>query len=348
MACIILAGTAACSGTPAAGADPGQSATLRAGNGGGPATALTAPGLAVRDASPVPGVLGRYWVGQRRFRFTAPARTGPTGQRLGRRGLLTLVRYPLTGRPGPGSHPAAGPFPLIIFAPGFQQCAGPYARLLQAWASAGYVVAAVNFPHSDCLVGAAATEADLVNQPGDVSYVITTLLKLSAARHGLLAGLVNPRQIGVAGHSDGGDTAVADVATTCCTDRRIAAAAVLSGAEWPPMPGRYFARKPVPILFTQGSADPINPASFSIAMYRADPAARRSSWICSARITPSRTGVPTGWSAWSPGSRSPSSTATCSVRRARPGRMRQDGNVPGLAVLVSGRPAPRLTRPRGR
>lgn len=219
-----------------------------------------------QPVSGVSGILGSYRVGWRQITFTEPARTGPTGERLGPRKLLTQIWLP-SGR---------GLFPLIVFAPGYQQCGAPYTDLLRAWASAGYVVAVLNFPLSDCLAGSSSTEADLVNEPGDISYLITRLLALSAAPAGPLARMINGHEIGVAGHSDGAVAAVAITANTCCTDRRIKAAASLSGAESPTMPGRYFSAHPVPILFTQGSADVINLPSNTLAMYRADRSPSRS------------------------------------------------------------------------
>jgi len=164
---------------------------------------------------------------------------------------------------------------MIVYAPGFMQCGAPYSKLLTFWATAGYVVVVVNFPNSDCLVGN-PTEADMLNQPRDMSYVITRMLKLSRARHGFFAGLVNPRQIAIAGQSDGGDTVAAIAANTCCTDHRVKAVAVESGSEWPKMRGRYYARRftrrPMPILFSQGSADTINPAGCSVNLYHSDKA----------------------------------------------------------------------------
>ena len=239
--------------------------------GGSPRRAAGAqsPRREVR-AQPAVGAVGSYRVGERRLTFVERARPGPAGQELGQRTLATLIRYPLpvpsAGLPGP----ARGPFPLLMFAPGFLQCGGPYSRLLRAWASAGYVVAVVSFPRTDCHVGAAADEADLVNQPGDVSYVISRLLVLSARPGGPLSGLLNQHEIAAAGQSDGGDTVAALAASTCCADHRLAAAAVLSGAEWPPMPGRYFAHRAPPLLFVQGSADVINPPWMSRQLYAAD------------------------------------------------------------------------------
>ena len=157
-----------------------------------------------------------------------------------------------------------------MFAPGFMQCGTRYSDLLQAWASAGYVVAVVNFPRTDCQVGTAAYEPDLVNQPADMSYVLSRLLALSAQPHQFFTGLLDRREVAAAGQSDGGDTVAALAANACCTDHRLAAVAVLSGAEWPPMPGRYFPDGAPPMMFVQGSADTINPPWTSVQLYTAD------------------------------------------------------------------------------
>jgi fermentation-respiration switch protein FrsA (DUF1100 family) len=206
--------------------------------------------------------------------FIEPPHTGPTGEQLGRRALATVVRYPLA-RPAHAGRPAPGRFPLLVFAPGFTECPGPYGRLLHAWASAGYVVAGISFPRTGCRAGAGAFEADLVNQPADMSYVITRLLALDRRPHSLFSGLLDRHEVAAAGQSDGGDTVAALAAGSCCADRRLAAAAVLSGAEWPPMPGRYFTRRAPPMLFAQGSADTVNPPWTSAQLYRADAARAR-------------------------------------------------------------------------
>jgi Chlorophyllase enzyme len=220
-------------------------------------------------AAPAPvGGYGSYRIGERQVAFTEPARTSPAGQYLGQRTLLTQVWYPLARWP-------ARPFPLLMFAPGFLQCPGAYSDLLQAWASAGYVVAAVTFPRTNCHLGAEAYEADLVNQPRDMSYVLTRLLALSAQPGNSFSGLLDPQEAGAAGQSDGGDTVAALAANTCCADRRLKAVAVLSGAEWAPMPGRYFPGGAPPMLFTQGSADTINPPWTSLQLYDGDGAGVR-------------------------------------------------------------------------
>jgi predicted dienelactone hydrolase len=225
------------------------------------------PAAAPATAAAV-GAGGTYRTGERQVTFTEPAHTGPAGQHLGQRTLVTQIWYPRARGP-------AGPFPLLLFAPGFLQCPGTYWDLLSAWASAGYVVAAVTFPRTNCHLGPEAYEADLVNQPQDMSYVLTRLLALSTRPGDWFSGLLDPYEVGAAGQSDGGDTVAALAASTCCTDHRLKAVAVLSGAEWPPMPGRYFPGRAPPMLFTQGTADTINPPWMSLQLYRADGADAR-------------------------------------------------------------------------
>jgi dienelactone hydrolase len=240
-----------------------------------PVSSPSSHSVTSKAAVPVPvpvaliGQAGSYQVSERQLTFTEPAQTGVTGDELAARTLVVNVRYPRAVRSG-ASGTARGPFPLIMFAPGFQQCDKPYGDLLASWAAAGYVVAAVNFPITNCRMGDAADENDLVNQPGDVSYVLTQLLALSARQDDPLSGLVNRREIAAAGHSDGGDTVAALAANTCCIDHRLVAVAVLSGAEWGPMPGQYFPGGAVPMLFVQGSADDINPPETSVQLYTSD------------------------------------------------------------------------------
>lgn len=232
--------------------------------------AVTAgPRKAQAATTAAPGAVGAFRVGRRELTFTEPPHAGPSGEPLGPRALVVQSWYPA------GSPPARGPFPLLLFAPGFQQCADPYGDLLTAWASAGYVVAAVDFPRSDCRAGAAATEADMINQPGDMSYVLTRLLAMSERPGNVLSGLLDSHELAAAGQSDGGDTVAALAANSCCADRRLTAVAVLSGAEWAPMPGRYFTASVPPMLFVQGSADTVNPPWTSRQLYDADGSAAR-------------------------------------------------------------------------
>ena len=258
---VVLALASGCGGEPEQQAARPSRPAISA----GPQTRTPAPATA--SAAAVGGD-GSYQTGERQLTFTEPAHEGPAEEYLGHRTLVTQIWYPRLRGP-------ARPFPLLLFAPGFLQCGDAYSALLRAWASAGYVVAAVNFPRTNCHLGIEADEADLVNQPQDMSYILTTLLALSTRAGDPLSGLLDPHEVGAAGQSDGGDTVAALAANTCCADHRLKAVAVLSGAEWPPMPGRYFAGRPPPMLFTQGSADTINPPWMSLQLYQADGAGAR-------------------------------------------------------------------------
>ena len=115
-------------------------------------------------------MIGSYAVGGRTVRLVEAAHAGPDGERIGSRVLPTLVWYPkagagaaagASGEAAPATAAATagragGPFPLIAFAPGYLQCGDVYRHLLRAWASAGYVVAVLTFPRTNCDMGAAA------------------------------------------------------------------------------------------------------------------------------------------------------------------------------------------------
>jgi predicted dienelactone hydrolase len=268
---LVLLGLAAgCSSSPpAAPSSPATSpVAVRTSSGSQSSAAPGRKPLAAASDRPAEGSAGRYQVGQRQLTFTEPAHTGVTGQHLGERVLITEIYFPASSMSS--SRLASGRFPLLMFAPGFMQCDTTYAHLLRTWAGAGYVVAGVNFPQTSCRVGDSAYEPDLVNQPADVSYVLGQLLADSAAPGNFFSGHLNSRQVAAAGQSDGGDTVAAMAGNTCCRDYRLKAVAVLSGAEWPPMPGEYFTTTAPPVLYVQGSADPINPPEASQQLYTAD------------------------------------------------------------------------------
>jgi hypothetical protein len=210
-------------------------------------------------------MIGRYAVAEHTLRMVDRTRA-----RLGPRVLLTTVLYPVIPPAAAVSgRLARGLFPLVVFAPGYVACAASYGSLLRAWAGAGYVVAGIDFPRTNCHL-TNPDENDMANQPADMAYVIQRLLGISARSRDFLGGLIDPGKIAVAGQSDGGDTVAALVANTCCLDRAVTVAISLAGAEWPGFGGSYFTRPTPPMLFVQGDADNINLPADSIQMYRAD------------------------------------------------------------------------------
>jgi dienelactone hydrolase len=175
-------------------------------------------------------------------------RNGTSGPRV----LVTDVRVPTGGQP---------PFPLVVFGHGFALTPRAYAHLLDTWASAGYVVAAPVFPVESENAPGGPDESDLVNQPGDISFVVSSL----TAPTGPLHGLVDSKRIALAGQSDGAETAFAASYDRRYLDRRVDAAVIMSGTAFPGFTGP--ARSP-PLLAIQGTRDQSNSPSTTAGYYR--------------------------------------------------------------------------------
>jgi dienelactone hydrolase len=217
-----------------------------------------------------------FAVGLRVLTLTDTSRTvtmadGTTDPRT----LVTYVRYPAQGSVGQNdlaNAPAAsayGPYPLIVFGHGFAVTPGIYSHLLQAWARAGYVVAAPAFPLENADAPGGPKEEDLVNQPADMSFVISSMLSAAASGSGPFSGLIDPTKIAVSGQSDGGDTALAVAYDHRFSDSRVGAAVILSGAEIPAEGSFNFPAGGPPLLATQGTADTVNPPSFTNTFFEA-------------------------------------------------------------------------------
>ncbi|MBV8257730.1 MAG: hypothetical protein JO073_07920 [Actinobacteria bacterium] len=174
----------------------------------------------------------------------------PGGRRVPRP-LATSLWYPSSG---------SGPWPLVVFAHGFRSLPGTYARLLRAWADAGYVVAAPIFPGESADAPGGPEREDLVNEPRDVSFVISRLLAPDSPLH----GVIDPLRIAVAGQSDGAMTAFATAYDRPWRDPRVRAAIVLSGAQ---LGGRVEGGPP--LLAVTGTADEINAPANTIALFDA-------------------------------------------------------------------------------
>jgi predicted dienelactone hydrolase len=236
-------GAAACSGTKGAATPP------------------------VRHTEPVanfPAVHAPYRVGFETMTFVDHSRSTPangTAPTTPYRTLQTSILYPASGtptaQPVAGATPArdGSPFPVIVFAHGLDSNAIIYFPLISQWAEAGFVVVAPTFPLSNLYAPGGATAKDLVQQPGDLSFVLTQVLDLSATKGNLLSGMIDPRRIAAVGHSLGAMTVLALAENTCCEDRRVDAAVIIDGTEATFGNGKFFEGRTVPILVLHGTAD---------------------------------------------------------------------------------------------
>jgi len=178
---------------------------------GGRASTTSVPASTTTAPNPPPP----YAVADLTFTFTDASRPTPDrGDVPGHPGrtLVTVIRRPIGVR---------GPLPVIVFAHGWDSSPAAYETLLDTWAAAGYLVAAPTFPDS-----ASTLPGDPISnypeQALDMSFVITQLLSGSA-------GPVNPAEIAVAGHSDGGTDIALLALNPVYADPRIRAYLSLSG-----------------------------------------------------------------------------------------------------------------------
>jgi fermentation-respiration switch protein FrsA (DUF1100 family) len=188
------------------------------------------------------------------------------------RSLRTLVVLP--------RQPAAQQrrFPLIVYSHGFGATAASALPTLESLASHGFVVAAPDFPLSTAGLPGSPDLFDFKNQPADVSFVITQMLKQNGLHASPVYGRIETHHIGVIGHSLGAVTTLAVSYNSCCHDVRIGAAVEMDGELNVPIgsagkfPGIYFKGHNPPLLVVNGTKDTIGPYAVSKAIYAVAPA----------------------------------------------------------------------------
>lgn len=254
----------------------------------------TANATPVRSAIVAPA----FSVGIARCTFVDPTRqvlnyaTAPTSVLSKVRTLVTEIRYPtLQSQSGTAESPSAVPaqqsggFPVIVFAHGYDVTPDTYAPLLDAWVRAGFVVVAPFFPDENQFEVSrqypANTENDLWNEPADLVFVTKQILNASATPSSpcpIVSGLVNPTQVGMAGHSDGA-TVVAMLGYARGHDPQqqtyqslrasvgYKSAMVMSGGEDHIDPYTPLAPDPA-LLLVQSAQDRCNRAANSVKLYR--------------------------------------------------------------------------------
>jgi dienelactone hydrolase len=214
-----------------------------------------APSSTNGRAGPTEAKLGAYGVAELTETFVDESRATESDAEQGNaptRTLVTEIRYPQ----------GDGPFPLIVLAHGQTGHPDKFTQLTEAWASAGFVVAAPVFPLTSNQ-SAVQKVGDYVNQPGDVTFVIDRMLARSRGDEGPLVGRIDADHIGVAGLSLGGSTVYGIAFDNCCHDDRVDAALVMAGYALP-FDGEYEFPS-VPLLIIHGNGDPRGRDPYSMA-----------------------------------------------------------------------------------
>lgn len=173
------------------------------------------------------------------------------------RTLVTRIAHPTSG----------GPYPLIVLSHGFTGHPDEFTDTTPMWAADGFVVASPAFPLTNREVpGASGNVSDVVNQPGDVSFVIDEVLAANDDPDSALHGLVDPDAIGVVGHSLGGATTWAVSFNTATQDPRIDSTVIFAGVVIDMPGGTFDYGSGLPLLVLHGDVDPI-PMDGSLAAY---------------------------------------------------------------------------------
>jgi dienelactone hydrolase len=236
-----------------------------------PAVTATAPS---KSRAPKVAAIGKYAVGMKTQTFVDSTR--PTEGVAQNRSLQTAIYYPAQGpptaEPVENARPDTkdGPYPLILFSHGLGARGVFYQDVIKAWVSAGYVVAAPDYPLSNRNApgGASFGRAigDTKNQPADASFVITEVLKLD--KDGKQLGGIDAKRIGASGHSLGGITTYGITYSGCCRDKRIKAAIPMSGLAGVVEPAdQYFQDGATPLLGLHGNQDGTVPYSAGTNAY---------------------------------------------------------------------------------
>jgi len=233
--------------------------------------ALAVLGACVRAGAPtVTATSGPIKIGTRVLSLVDTSRTieSRRGGTSAGRPLTTTVWYPGNdnGREAPLNRSGA-PYPLIVFAHGLRAVPDDYAPMLRSWA-AHYIVAAPTFPLTNRDADP-VTPGDLANQPADVSFVITSLLAMSADPNDPFTGAIDAKHIIAAGHSEGALTTVMLFAQ-CCAELRLAGAIIMAGDDVGTQ-GKGFTAPPRPLLYIHGDQDKIVNYGLGQRSYRGAP-----------------------------------------------------------------------------
>jgi predicted dienelactone hydrolase len=206
------------------GEDAGPSATTTPLATATPVASATSVATATPVATAVPTVApqelserGPFAVGVSTLTLVDESRTtDANGSYAGAdsRTLVTEVWYPAEGRTEPVEIRDApldlsqAPYPLIVFSHGYTGVRRQSVSYTTHLASHGYIVISPDYPLSNGLAPGGPRIGDVLNQPGDVSFLIDSFLQFSEEPGNQFEGAIDESAIGLTGHSLGGMTTI--------------------------------------------------------------------------------------------------------------------------------------------
>lgn len=170
------------------------------------------------------------------------------------RQLHTRVWFPVDTE---GTPPVQA-MPLVIYSHGFMGNSTEPEYLAEYLASHGYVFVAADFPLTNTDAPGGANVFDVMNQPGDISFLIDTLLEWNSDPMSPFNQRIDPQRIGIAGLSLGGMTTTLAAYHPRVRDPRVKAAISIAGPF--EMFGRpFFADSELPFMMLAGDVDAMVP-----------------------------------------------------------------------------------------
>jgi predicted dienelactone hydrolase len=150
------------------------------------------------------------------------------------------------------------PGPLLVYSHGFMSFHQEGQYLTRFLASHGYTVVSVDYPLTNFFAPGKPKLADVVNQPGDVSFLIDTMLKRNADKNDVLFNTIDPKKIAVDGVSLGGMTSTLAAFHGKVFDKRIAAAISTAGPA-AMFTATFFTSNKIPFMMIGGDGDAMVP-----------------------------------------------------------------------------------------
>ncbi|MBW2361822.1 MAG: hypothetical protein JRG84_13015 [Deltaproteobacteria bacterium] len=147
--------------------------------------------------------------------------------------------------------------PLLVYSHGFSGNRREMVYLLEHLTSHGYVVAGLDFPLTNGAAPGGPNALDLPRQPGDVRFVIDSVLR-TARDEPLLAGRIDPERIAALGLSYGGLTTTLVAFHPSEADPRIKGAISIAGPAQM-FTSRFYANGGPPFLMIAGTRDALVP-----------------------------------------------------------------------------------------
>lgn len=190
---------------------------------------------------------GPFAVGMSRIEFVDESRetaANNNARRLPTRTFPASIWYPENG---------AGNYPLVLHSHGFLSERTDLDYVAEQLASYGYVVAAADYPLTSEAARGGQNANDLINQPTDVSFLIDSMLKLSA-NDKPFNGNIDSSRIALMGYSLGGITTTLATYHPRLRDERIKAAISIAGPA-AGLVSKFYETSDVPFMMIAGTLD---------------------------------------------------------------------------------------------